>query len=167
MTLRVDRVGMVYGKLVVEKFAYREGKHAYWKCLCSCGRYTVVNGSNLQQGKTKSCGCNIGPACSAANLRHGHARRGKRTSTHAVWWAMLQRCTNQACTRYADYGGRGIRVCARWMKFENFLEDMGERPTSLTLDRRNNDKGYNKRNCRWATRQQQSLNQRPRRLKHM
>ena len=75
---------------------------------------------------------------------------------------MLQRCNNPNSQRYKDYGGRGITVCKRWLKFENFLADMGDRPRGLTLDRKNNDKGYYKRNCHWATYEQQAANKRPR-----
>lgn len=77
---------------------------------------------------------------------------------------MKQRCCNPRNKQFADYGGRGIRVCKRWDKFENFLADMGERPSSLSLDRKNNDGNYSKRNCRWATPTEQANNSRQVRL---
>ncbi len=99
-------------------------------------------------------------------LRHGHARRSGSSPTWNSWRGMIKRCTEVTGPRYHDYGGRGITVCKRWLKFENFLADMGERPAGKTLDRRNNDKGYCKSNCRWATRQEQLANKRQRKDAH-
>lgn len=84
----------------------------------------------------------------------------KHKPTYQTWQDMKQRCLNPRCQNYANYGGRGIKICRRWMVFENFLTDMGERPVGLTLERKNNDGGYSKRNCRWATRAEQRRNQR-------
>lgn len=81
---------------------------------------------------------------------HGFTSGGKVHPMYRTWANMWQRCTNPKNTRYADYGGRGITVCKRWALFENFLEDMGLPPAGCTLDRKNNDGNYNKRNCRWA-----------------
>jgi hypothetical protein len=71
---------------------------------------------------------------------------------------MIQRCTDPGASGYERYGGAGITVCERWLKFENFLEDMGERPEGTTLDRQENDKGYSKENCQWSTRREQARN---------
>lgn len=88
-----------------------------------------------------------------------------RTPEHRIWINMRSRCTNPQDENYKNYGGRGIGVCVRWIKFENFLVDMGPRPTPRhSLDRKNNDKGYYKRNCRWATRREQQNNLRSNRL---
>lgn len=83
-----------------------------------------------------------------------------RSPTRYTWAGMIQRCSNPRHGAYKDYGGRGITVCKRWMKFENFVEDMGLRPPGLTLERVNNDKGYKKSNCKWATRKEQANNRR-------
>lgn len=93
------------------------------------------------------------------SYKHGHAYRIGRTQTYRSWEAMLQRCLNPHCVSYHRYGGRGISVCERWMKFSNFLEDMGECPSGLTLERINNKTGhYAKLNCVWATRKVQARN---------
>jgi hypothetical protein len=83
-----------------------------------------------------------------------------RDSMHRAWVNMRQRCLNPHDRRYKDYGGRGIKVCERWMKFENFVADMGERPAGLTLERKNNDGDYEPGNCCWATPKQQANNRR-------
>lgn len=90
--------------------------------------------------------------------RHGHTGGNKFSPTYHSWASMLQRCTNPNTMHYKRYGGRGVSVCPTWYDFENFLADMGERPDNCTLDRVNNDEGYSKDNCRWATKQQQANN---------
>lgn len=98
------------------------------------------------------------------NTTHGHARRGERSRTYVSWFSMVQRCEDPRNKFYADYGGRGIAVCARWRRsFAAFLRDMGARPADKTLDRKDNDGDYRPGNCRWATRHEQRVNQRNRR----
>lgn len=91
-------------------------------------------------------------------MKHGHARKGARNAAYNVWAMMIQRCENPRHTSYQRYGGRGIVVCDRWRSFSSFIEDMGERPDGMTLDRVDPDAGYCKENCRWATRAQQMRN---------
>lgn len=94
---------------------------------------------------------------------HGHAKRNGETATYGTWRYMMSRCYNPNDWGYHNYGARHIRVCWRWHTFKNFLEDMGPKPSpELTLDRINNDKGYTPKNCRWISRREQRLNQRPR-----
>lgn len=91
---------------------------------------------------------------------HGSARAGTRSATYISWSSMIQRTTNPRNPAWPDYGGRGITVCDRWRSFEAFLEDMGERPAGLTLDRIDVNGDYEPGNCRWATWTEQRLNQR-------
>lgn len=147
--------GQLYGRLRVVWLFKRlkaNGRHYYAmaECSCVCGGRKAVRVGNLQSGNTRSCRCS-------------RARRRYRTPEYTTWATMLQRCTNEKCTVYANYGGRGITVCARWRSFDNFLEDMGERPSSHhSLDRINNAGNYEPGNCRWATRAEQAANKRPR-----
>jgi len=131
-------------------------------CKCNCGKETIVRGSDLKSEKTKSCGCFLKKG---GRLTHGHSKIGKVSKVYMVWCDIKKRCNNKNNKDYKYYGGRGIKVCKRWSKFENFLRDMGEVPSGLTLDRINNDLGYFKKNCRWATRKEQANNQRSNRKK--
>ena len=97
-------------------------------------------------------------------LKHGHYAGGHASPTYTSWQNMRTRCQNLSDPTYPQYGGRGITVCRAWADFERFLKDMGERPAGMTLDRKNNEKGYYKENCRWATAKQQQQNRRVNKL---
>lgn len=97
----------------------------------------------------------------ATSVRHGHTRNSKSSPTYVSWYSMVQRCTNPNNKAYAAYGAAGVRVCAAWLKFDAFLNDMGERPPGTTIDRHPNGSGnYEPGNCRWATPTEQSANTR-------
>lgn len=148
-------VGQQFGKLVVVARAENASDGgSRWLCQCECGRKPVVHARSLRTG-AKSCRvcCHFG----WTNHRtHGMAR----TKLYKVWDSMKQRCLNSNHPSFKDYGGRGIIVCQRWLKFENFAADMGKVPAGLTIERKNNDGGYEPSNCCWATRKEQRHNQR-------
>ena len=117
----------------------------------------------MRNGTSQSCGCESarkrGVVLAAQMTKHGHATRKGVTSTYQIYRAMLQRCNDTGSSGYMNYGGRGIRVCDRWqMAFANFLTDMGERPSGLSLGRIDNDGDYCPENCRWETKAQQYNN---------
>lgn len=106
-----------------------------------------------------------GPRPDLAERNRANAVHGMTgTRTHKVWTSLRERCNNPAHKHYADYGGRGIKVCARWDDFRNFLADMGEAPEGMTLDRERNHEGYEPGNCRWVTQKVQCRNRRSNRM---
>lgn len=133
----------------------QSARHAVFKC--QCGSYCIKTLSNGRSKRTKSCGC-VKRVTDRAPKYSSHGM--SRTKVYRAWAAMKDRCTNDKCKFFHHYGGRGIKVCERWMVFENFFEDMGVPEDGLTLDRRDNSAGYCKENCRWATITEQLRNTR-------
>lgn len=158
---RMNLAGQSFNRLTVIGFSHTARGHRFWNCRCQCGSEAVVSTGELRSGGTKSCGCLIRETCGKMNKTHGLSA----TVEHAIWRGMLSRCYNQNRRAYPDYGGRGIVVCQRWHVFENFLADIGERPSpNHSIDRLNNDGNYEPANCVWATRPEQMRNTRSNRL---
>jgi hypothetical protein len=159
---RNDLTGRKFAFLTVVGFSHRDkGNNAMWMCRCSCGAMKTIRGNHLSSGEIFSCGCKRNELNGAAHATHG---QGRKTSTgeYNSWIGMKDRCHNPNRSDYKDYGGRGIRVCKKWLNsFENFFADMGPRPSAKhSIDRIRVNGDYEPSNCRWATKMEQVQNQR-------
>lgn len=159
----LDIAGQRVGRLVALRPVVSGTQGRMWKCRCDCGGMTLVAARRWKMGLAHSCGC------LQHLVVHGHKPRVGASAEYSAWSGMKSRCYRAKDTKFAEYGGRGIRVCRRWLhSFTNFLKDMGKRPQSHTkrnrsefsLDRRNVDGHYTPSNCRWATQRQQIRNRR-------
>lgn len=154
----VDVVGRKFNSLTVISDEGSKNWISYIKCKCDCGNIITANKSSVTTGSRKSCGCKPRPRVSAETIKNMTKHGMCGTSTYHIWATMIQRCTNPNHKKYPRYGGRGVKVCDKWMKFKGFYEDMGERPSGLSIDRRDNDGHYEPSNCRWATNEEQFSN---------
>lgn len=167
----IDLSGKRFGRLqVIRRAGTHECGLPTWLCRCDCGSEKEILGQNLRLGESNSCGCLqrelMGERSSARFAEHGESTATKKTPEYVSWSAMLSRCNNPNATGYERYGGVGITVCQRWREsYQHFLADMGRRPSKQhSLDRFPNNAGnYEPDNCRWATKSEQSSNQRKRR----
>lgn len=156
MTERIDIAGLRFGRLLAQTYI----GNRRWRCLCDCGAAVDALGSHLRLGRAYSCGC-AHRRPPPANKTHGMSR----TPIYRAWESMIKRCQTPSDTSYANYGGRGIRVCDSWQTFDGFFADMGPRPSPKHSVERNDTNGhYEPGNCRWATRTEQQRNMRSNRL---
>jgi hypothetical protein len=143
MTLKLT--GKKFGRLTVQNqnpVKSSSGSNR-WSCTCDCGNKVIVVGSKLVNSDTASCGCLQRESVTTHDMSY--------TKMYRTWENIIQRCTNPKATSYKSYGGKGIKVCDRWLdSFENFLEDMGPKPPGRSMLKRiQTDGDYQKSNCRW------------------
>lgn len=161
----LDLTGQQFGFLVaLDRATHPKYSGVHWRCRCICGAEVLVPPCRLLRDR-KSCGCKTSELQSKGKRTHGCGKVGSRTPEYMIWCTMRRRCNNPRNKKYPDYGGRGITICPRWDSFENFLADLGARPSpEHSLDRRDNDGPYDPKNCRWATLKEQASNKRSNRI---
>lgn len=156
MKKEIIKNGEKFGRLTAVSFSHMTGTHQVWNFLCNCGSIKKIRIDDIRLGKTKSCGCLKKELMKNKFKTHGMSG----TKIYATWCAMKERCINSNSKDYNNYGGRGIKVCKKWLMFENFYNDMGKCPKGKSLDRVDNSKNYIPYNCRWSTNKEQANNRR-------
>lgn len=144
-----------FGRLKFISEAEKKGLSRMGLFLCDCGVQVTTYIANVRSGKKRSCGClRLDYLKNPVQKKHGLSQ----TPTYSSWVNMMYRCNSDNATGYENYGGRGICVCDRWHDFSNFLKDMGERPSGMSIDRIDTNGNYEPSNCKWSTRSEQSKN---------
>ena len=161
MRSKYHLIGKTFGRLTVIGFAGRSNVGEYlWRCHCLCGKDTTVKSQKLRLGYTKSCGC-----LKVEMRRYIRIHGMRKSREYQTWIGMKARCSNPHSGYFKNYGGRGIKVCDRWLKdFPNFFSDLGPRPEGYSLDRIDSNGNYEPSNCRWASIKTQQRNKRSNQL---
>lgn len=154
-----DWSGTVFGYVTIIGPHFSDERAAQWVGRCVCGTEIVATISYFRVRRTMNCGCQTERLMKERHRTHGHTI-GKKSPTFLSWDGMIQRTTNPNNAQFTDYGGRGIKPCPKWLSFQGFLEDMGERPDEHTLERVDVDGPYSKENCRWLPIKDQNRNKR-------
>ncbi len=157
--LQFDLTGQVFGRWTVLN-RVPDTRHPEWFCRCECGNEGKVNSIELRHGNSKSCGCLNREIVRDRSITHGHTIGGRKSRTYIIWRSMINRCIYPNAINYKYYGGRGIKVCERWMKYENFLADLGEIRHPLSVDRIDNNGDYHPDNVKLSTPREQAQNKR-------
>lgn len=159
MSAKIEMIGKKYGKLlVVRQVEPSKSGHTRYLCKCDCGVEKIFQAQNIRTGKSESCGCERAKQLSERNSITKRTHCMSKSAEYKIWSGMLIRCATDH-PKYHRHHGRGIKVCQRWRRFENFIADMGPRPSRFhSIDRIDNDGNYEPGNCRWATAKEQSAN---------
>lgn len=159
MRAPLELTNQKFGRLtVLKRNPVSYGTRSRWDCICECGKTTTVIGSKLMNNHTRSCGCFHHERFTQSCITHGM----RQSDEYNIWCGIKSRCTNPNHDAYDRYGGRGITICDKWKNsFPEFYLDMGERPgPEYSIERKENDKGYEPGNCYWATKTEQANNRR-------
>jgi hypothetical protein len=155
--MRKDHTGARFGRLTAIRYVGSRRWMAIWLFRCDCGNEHTTLVAWAINGDSRSCGCLKGQVMAARNRTHGHTG----SPAYYSWQNMKGRCLRPSHPDFRHYGGRGIMICQRWQdSFENFLSDMGERPATHSLERLDNERGYEPGNCAWIPKKRQPLNTR-------
>lgn len=157
--LKVALPGDRFGRWVVLREGPPSPTQRRLVCECDCGTRRLVHVSSLTNGRSRSCGCLHREVSAALVKRLRTSHGGSSTNEYRIWLGIMSRCLSPGNSAWRRYGGRGIRVCTRWLRFENFIADMGPRPSRAhSIDRKDRDGHYEPENCRWATTKEQGNN---------